>query len=91
MKNKYRFRHQPGRAIQVMFAHIPGKWISTGTEDMTKAVLWAENRLNEDMGIAVDKTMTLERFAKDFFTESFVKLVKRLMHCHDRHLSGAVP
>lgn len=69
MKNKYRFRHQPGRAIQVMFAHIPGKWISTGTEDMTKAVLWAENRLNEDMGIAVDKTMTLEKFAKDFFTE----------------------
>ena len=69
MKNKYRFRHQPGRAIQVMFAHIPGKWVSTGTEDMTKAVLWAENKLNEDMGIAVDKTMTLERFAKDFFTE----------------------
>ena len=53
----------------MMFAHIPGKWISTGTEDMTKAVLWAENKLNEDMGIVVDKTMTLERFAKDFFTE----------------------
>lgn len=69
MKNRYRFRHQPGRAIQVMFAHIPGKWISTGTEDMTKAVLWAENRLNEEMGLGVDKTMTLARFAKGFFTE----------------------
>jgi len=69
MRNKYRFRHQPGRAIQVMFAHIPGKWISTGTEDMSKAVLWAENRLNEDLGIVVDKSMTLEQFAKGFFTE----------------------
>lgn len=36
---------------------------------MTKAVLWAENKLNEDLGLAVDKTMTLERFAKDFFTD----------------------
>jgi len=69
MKNKYRFRHQPGRNIQVMFQHIPGKWFSTGTEDTTKAVLWAENKLNEDLSTGVDKTMTLERFAKDFFTE----------------------
>ena len=69
MKNKYRFRHQPGRTIQVMFQHRPGKWMSTGTEDMTTAVLWAERKLNEDLGIVTDKAMTLARFAKDFFTE----------------------
>lgn len=82
MKEKYRFRNVKSReSIQVMFAHIPGKWFATGTKDMAKAVLWAENKLHQDTHPEL-KPMTLKEFAKDFFTESDPQ---RYRHRLERH------
>jgi len=70
MKSKYRFRHPTGRVIQVTFAHIPSKWFSTGTHNMTEAVLWAEKKLLNDIGITSQKKdLTLKEFADGFFIE----------------------
>ena len=73
MNKPYRFINRKDRKyIQVMFAHIPGKWFSTGTSDFSQAVLWAESHLAEE-GIKNDtiaKQLTLYDFAKDFFSES---------------------
>ena len=49
MRSNYKFRHLTGRFIQASFAHIPGKWASTGTHSMKEAVLWAEHRLEADL------------------------------------------
>jgi len=69
MKSKYRFRHPKGRVIQVSFAHLPGKWFSTGTHDMTHAVLWAENKMEQDLKRkSVKSKITLNEFASEFFT-----------------------
>ncbi len=69
MKSKYRFRHQKGRYIQVSFAHIPGKWASTGTHNQTEAVLWAENKLEEDLkGMNNKKIYTFREFSENFFS-----------------------
>ena len=78
MKSKYRFRHPSGRAIQVTFAHIPGKWLSTGTHDRTEAVLWAEKKLKEDLGVTVTKkNLTFKEFATGFFSEDSQGFRKR--------------
>ena len=66
-ENPYRFRDRSGagRNIEVMFDHIPCKWISTGTKDMAEAVLFAEEFLKNEGKV---KSMpTLAEFAKDFF------------------------
>lgn len=72
-KNKsgkpYRFVEANGRAIQCIFAHIPGKRFSTGTFDRDEAVIWAEEFLRSDGGVPT-KMPTLEEFAKDFFTRT---------------------
>ncbi len=66
MKTKYRFRHPKGRTIQVMFAHTPGKWKSTGTNIISEAVLWAESQLKEQH--TTKDNMTLKEFACGFFS-----------------------
>jgi len=66
-KKIYRFRRNKQRnTIQVMFRHIPGKWVSTGTDDMSEAVLFAEKRITDDLTPA--KQETLRQFAQGFFT-----------------------
>lgn len=85
MKEKYRFRNVKSReSIQVMFAHIPGKWFATGTKDMAKAVLWAENRLHEDTH-PDQRPMTLKEFAKDFFSESDPQRYRHRLERHGKH------
>lgn len=68
--NPYRFidRTAAGRKIEVIFDHMPGKRISTGTTDMAEAVLFAEDYLRNE-GI-VTTVPTLHEFAKDFYTRT---------------------
>ncbi len=66
MKKAYRFRAPKGRNIEVMFAHTPGKWVSTGTKDMVEAVRLAERQVNSDL--REKQPITLRDFAKGFFT-----------------------
>lgn len=65
----YRFIVRSGRNIDVIFAHLPGQRMSTGTRDMTEAVLFAERFLEED-GKAKQTAPLLKDFAKDFFTRT---------------------
>ncbi len=46
---------------------MPGKWISTGTDDVTQAVFWAEAKLKSD-GFITAKDITLKAFAGRIFT-----------------------
>ena len=74
MKGKYRFRKCVDRKfIQVQFAILPNKWISTETDKMTDAVLFAENwlRKNGDKAdLTKDEMPSLLDFARDFFKSS---------------------
>jgi hypothetical protein len=71
MKSSYKFRHPKERYIQVSFAHLPGKWASTGTHIFKEAVLWAEHRLEADLKQNTRRGCpTLSSFSKDFFTEA---------------------
>ena len=74
MKGKYRFRKCADRKfIQVQFAILPNKWISTETDKMTDAVLFAENwlRKNGDKAdLTKDEMPSLLDFARDFFKSS---------------------
>ena len=67
MEKLYRFRKPKALGkIQVQFKHKPGKWISTGTDDMTVAVLWAEEYIKRDLQIT-RKAVTLRQFAQHFY------------------------
>ncbi len=72
MENEYRFVQRKSRKyIQVTFACLPGKWFSTNTDNMTKAILFAESWLkkNGQGGLSdKNKDITLNEFAKGFFT-----------------------
>ncbi len=64
----YYFRKRKAKAyIEVRFAHIPGRWFSTGTKDMTEAVLFAERQLKADSLSKPAYIPTLSEFSKDFF------------------------
>ena len=79
----YRFKQRKGRSIQVVFHHLPGKEISTGTNDIVEAVAFAEEYLKRDglMGTD-DRDLTVEEYAKDFFSrrdkDSYFYRMKRL-------------
>lgn len=62
----YRFSSRKGRAIQVMFDHIPGKWISTGCLDMPAAIEFAEKTMQNE-GRSRGRVPTLAEFSHDFF------------------------
>lgn len=67
MEKLYRFRKPKALGkIQVQFRHKPGKWISTGTADMTEAVLWAEDYIRRDLQIT-RTDVTLREFATGFY------------------------
>ena len=74
MREKYRFTKRANRKfIQVQFAILPNKWISTETDKMTDAVLFAENwlRKNGDKAdLTKDEIPSLLDFARDFFKSS---------------------
>lgn len=63
----YRLHQYKGRNIEAVFAHAPFKRVSTGTRDLTEAVLFCENYLRQD-GIIGAKVPTLQEFAKGFFS-----------------------
>lgn len=59
--------HGDGRAIDVVFAHIPGRRFSAHTTDDMVAIQWAEAQLRKG-GIIGAKVPTVEEFASDFYT-----------------------
>lgn len=69
MRHAYRFRHLSGRNIQVTFRFIPGKWVSTGTEDMSEAVRFADDFLVSG-GQKRRGQLTFREFSEGFFTPS---------------------
>lgn len=67
---RMRFPKQLGK-YQFMFDYMPGRWFSSGTDNLTEAIHWADNKVEQDLkgkGFSM-KEITLEEFAKDFFTE----------------------
>ena len=79
----YRFKQRKGRSIQVVFHHLPGKEISTGTTDIVEAVAFAEEYLKRDgLKGTDDRDLTVEEYAKDFFSrrdkDSYFYRMKRL-------------
>ena len=66
MKKDYRFIKRKGRNIEVVFAILPDKHISTGTKDMLEAVSFAENYL-KTQGIYGDTIPLFKDYAKNFF------------------------
>ena len=63
----YRLRHPAGRNISVEFAHMPGKRISTKTDDPEEAIQFADRYLMRDGLLDRDVVPTFAQFAKDFF------------------------
>ena len=61
----YRFRHQPGRNIQVLYLH-EGRWLSTGTENPEDARAWAERNLYRPG--TVQRVVTFKAYSNKFFT-----------------------
>ena len=66
MKKPYRFtKRKSKRYYEVMFAHIPDRWFSTGSETLEGAIDFARSRLSEPERPA---EVTLAQFADGFFT-----------------------
>lgn len=66
MRKDYRFIKRKGRNIEVVFAILPDKHISTGTKDMLEAISFAENYLRTQ-GIYGDTIPLFKNYAKNFF------------------------
>lgn len=64
----YKIIRPSNRNYYVVFRHMPGKRISTGTRDMSEAIRFAEKYLERDglKGIG-SQGMTLRQYATDFF------------------------
>ena len=63
----YKLHFFKNRNIEAVFSHMPYKRVSTGTKDITEAVLFCENFLKNE-GILGDKIPLFSEFAKDFYT-----------------------
>lgn len=84
----YRFKQRKGRNIQVVFHHLPGKEISTGTTDIVEAVAFAEDYLKRDgLTTADDKNLTIREYCDGFFSRrdkgSFYHRMERLHKMRD--------
>lgn len=66
MRKDYRFIKRKGRNIEVVFAILPDKHISTGTKDMLEAISFAENYLRTQ-GIYGNTIPLFKNYAKNFF------------------------
>ena len=88
MKKPYRFRKIKGRNISVEFDFAPGKRMSTGTTDMSEAVLFAENFLKKQGLLSIsEKVPTLSVFAKDFFIRTDPQSIQALDKRYKRQKS----
>ena len=58
-----------------MFKAIPGKWISTGTDDLSKAELWAANY---EVSLTPLSQISLRDFSKDFFLSGRCPWLRRM-------------
>ena len=65
----YKLFFHKERNIEVVFAHIPNKRISSGTRVKAEAIKFAEDFLRAD-GIYERKVPTLCEFAKNYFKRS---------------------
>lgn len=84
MKTAYRFTKRKNKPfIEVTFAHIPNRWFSTKTDDITKAVQFAEAKMKEVTGKKED--ITLREFANDFFTEKDPQGFRHRLERRDTH------
>ena len=84
----YRFKQRKGRSIQVVFHHLPGKEISTGTTDIVEAVAFAEAYLSQDGLTDADaKDMTVADYCDCFFSrrdkDSFYHRMERMNKMRD--------
>lgn len=84
----YRFKQRKGRNIQVVFHHMPGKEISTGTTDIVEAVAFAEEYLKRDgLTTSDDKNLTVKEYCEGFFSRrdkcSFYHRMERLHKMRD--------
>ena len=78
MREDYRFKKRKGRNIQVVFNIIPGKEISTGTNDIEEAVRFAEKYLQNFDNRRTNTALTFGEYAKGFFSEDRYGYRKRL-------------
>ena len=73
MKSRYWFTHREGIPIQVVFAHIPGKWFSNGINDTTEAgknlMMISKEQLEESANSARSLEFLQDKFTE--FTEMF--------------------
>ena len=88
MRSEFRFKKRPrktspkGYVYYVMFASMPGKWISTGTHDYTKAVQWASRY---DPPAATEMSdITFREYTEDFFVRGKCPYLKR-QESHGKH------
>ena len=66
---RYRFTKQLNK-YQFMFDYIPGRWFSSGTDNLVDAIHWADDKVESDLkgkGFS-QQDRTFEDFARDFFT-----------------------
>lgn len=69
MKTPYRFTKKKSKPYYyVTFAHIPNRWFSTGSTTLEGAIDFARSRMEEQT--TRKRMITLNEFARDFFTDS---------------------
>lgn len=82
----WRLVARKGRAVQVIFDHMPGRPVSSGCMDRKKADEWAARRYARDTGGALpDQRITLEEFARDFFRPSDPRGFRRRQEARGYH------
>lgn len=70
MKNPYRFNFRKDKGVfYVTFRHIPGRWFSTKSQDMTGAVKFAEDEMRKGGLLKDTRVPTLKDFTCEIFTE----------------------
>lgn len=88
LQKPYKFLQRKGRNIQVVFHHLPGKEISTGTTDIVEAVAFAEEFLKRDGLTGTDSVdLTVEDYCRGFFSrrdeESYYYRMQKLRKTRD--------
>ena len=88
MKEPYRFIKRASRKnIYVVFEHLPDREFSTGTDDMRKAIVFAETMLREDWH-KFDREnykMTFGEYVKDFFTDEDPRGFRKKKEAKNKH------
>ena len=70
MKNPYRFTFRKDKGVYyVTFRHIPGRWFTTKSPDMTGAVKFAEDEMRRGGLLKNTRIPTLREFTQEIFTE----------------------